>query len=63
MGLGVPRAGAVNLNIPFEAVNTFSDNEKVSKIISIMLLFVREYRKFFMLTLTTTKETILRLRT
>ena len=53
----------MNLNIPFEAVNAFSDNEKVSKIISIMLLFVREYRKFFMLTLTTTKETILRLRT
>ena len=45
-GWGHQGPGSVNLDIPFEVINVFSNTEKVSKTISIVLLFVREYHKF-----------------
>lgn len=53
----------MNLDIPFKIIVAFSNNEKVSKIISILIIFVREYNKLSTLILKTSKttETLVRL--
>ena len=54
---------SMNLDIPFEIIVAFSNNEKASKTISIVIIFVREYNKSSTLILKTSKatETLVRL--